>query len=112
MLEIDGGNLQSVEDQGGFFGVELIFHQAANHLHHGKLDGVSVLEDGDIVIGALIADAIVEVAEVLGAQGGGAALDAVELDVLAAGNCGFVGHGMVCSFCDWFLDCGKVHPPG
>ena len=89
MLEIDRGNLQSVEDQGSFFGIDLIFHQAANHLHHGKLDGVSVLEDGDIVIGALIADAIVEVAEVLGAQGGGAALDAVELECAGSGELWF-----------------------
>ena len=104
VAEIEGRGLQSVEHEAGGFGVELATEREAHDLHESDLDGVGVLEDGEVERGtsaagaggvdddALIVPLLMKVAEALVAQGGRSALRAVGLDVLAARDVGTI-HG-------------------
>jgi len=102
--EIKRRGLESVEHEAGGFGVELAGEREAHDLHKTDLDGVRVLEDGEVEGGAgaagaggvdddaLIVPLLVKVAEAVAPKGGRFALRAVGLDVLAARNVGTI-HG-------------------
>ncbi len=105
VLEVVRGGLESVEEETGALVVEGVVGNGADDLHEGALDGVGVLEDGEVAqagAGGVEAttDSVVEVAEDLAAQGGRAALNAVGLEVLATGN-DRLGHG--CPLSPWSL---------
>jgi hypothetical protein len=103
--QIDAGGLQGVEKESGGLGVELAGDDEAHDLHEGNLDGVGVLEDGQIdgdvaaatgVFREIVVEAIgierdalfvmtfVEVTETVAAESGRSALRAVDLDVLTS----------------------------
>jgi hypothetical protein len=99
-MKVAAGGLQSVEDEAGSLGVHVSGDEQARDLHERNLDGVGVLEDGQVdgdgaaagariflAIGmkldALVVMALVEVTETVAAQGGRSALRAVNLDTLA-----------------------------
>jgi hypothetical protein len=97
VLQVAAGGLQGVEEQASGLVVDAAGEQQARDLHQGKLDGVGVfewrqVEQGDggafsrIAKAVSLAPLIVEVTELLGAQGGRAELVAIDLDVLAAGE--------------------------
>ncbi len=102
--EIERRGLQSVEHEAGGFGVELAGEREAHDLHEADLDGVGVLEDGEVDGGArltgasgvdddaLIVPLLVKVAETVALEGRRSALRAVDFDVLAAGDVGTI-HG-------------------
>ncbi len=102
--KIEGRGLQSVEHEAGGFGVELAAEREAHDLHEADLDGVGVLEDGEVDGGArltgasgvdddaLIVPLLVKVAETVALEGRRSALRAVDFDVLAAGDVGTI-HG-------------------
>jgi hypothetical protein len=85
VAEVDAGDLKSEEDLGGVAAIEVVGEERLCGLHSGEVDGFRVLEqrqhDADL---AVAADAMVIEAMVATAEGGGAALYAVKLDVLAA----------------------------
>jgi hypothetical protein len=80
-LEFDGAAQQGVDD-----------------LHEGGLDGFLVLEEGGVMDARLrraldgAEHALVEVAELLSAESGGAATDSGDLDVGTAGDAGLRRH--------------------
>jgi len=102
--EIERRGLESVEHEAGGFGVELAGEREAHRLHEADLDGVRVLEDGEVEGGAgaagaggvdedaLVVPLLVKVAEAVAPQGGRFALRAIGFDVLAARNVGTI-HG-------------------
>jgi hypothetical protein len=132
--EVGAGGLQGVEEEAGGFGVDLSGNDQAHDLHEGDLDGVGVLEDGEIDGGgaaagrfqagvvcsiifksieieldALVVVALVEVAELVAAKGGTSALRAVDLDVLTA--IGKRWHGefsLTKAVSFWFLALGST----
>jgi len=88
--EVGAGDLQSVEEDGGAFVVEVSGGESAEDVVEGDLDGGTVVdglhaEDAGAAgeWGVLEAGAVMVVAEVLGAQGGRAAAAAVGVDVAA-----------------------------
>jgi hypothetical protein len=87
VAEVDAGDLEGEEDLGGVAAIEVVGEKRFCGLHGGEVDGFRVLEqrqnDADL---AVAADAMVIEAVVATAEGGGAALYAVKLDVLAAGD--------------------------
>src|SRR2546422_1009740 len=102
--EIKRCGLQSVEHEAGGFGVELAGEREAHDLHEADLDGVRVLEDGEVEGGtgaagaggvdddALIVPLLVKIAEAVAPQRRRFALRAIGLDVLGARNVGTI-HG-------------------
>src|SRR5579862_2407705 len=99
-MQVAAGCLQSVEDESGSLGVDVAGNEQTRDLHERDLDGVGVLEDGQVdghgaaagarvflAIGmeldALVVMAFVKVTETVAAQGGRSALRAVDLDALA-----------------------------
>lgn len=68
---------------------------SAHELTEGVLDGGPVIERGNVARRHTASLALVEVAQVLTAQGRGAAADAVVFYVLALGDGGENGHGGV-----------------
>jgi hypothetical protein len=85
LFDVGGGDLESVEEQAGLLGVDLVVHDGPHDLHQGELDGVAVLEEGDVGL-VTLADTVVEVEEVFASEGRGAAADSVEFDVVALGD--------------------------
>jgi len=88
----DAGDAQSVDEQGGAAGVEGVGGDAGEDVGQGAEDGGTVLDEGEGEDGVVGVDAevfgrpaggVVEVAEVLAAQGGAAATVAGGLDVAA-----------------------------
>ena len=55
VTQIAGGNLQCVEQHAGSFSIELTVEQQAHDLHEGDLNGVGVLEDGQVERGTAVA---------------------------------------------------------
>jgi hypothetical protein len=100
-MEVEGGDVEAVEEEAGAFGVEGVGGDAGEDVGDGVLDDVGVLEgreDEDGVEGVLaevfwgFAGGVVEVAEAFAAEGGGAAAAAGEVDVAAEVARGCVGH--------------------
>ena len=89
VLEVVSGGLQGVEEKPGALALDFIVGDGADDLHERDLDGIGVLESGEIecaLVGGLELVAGVEVAVTLAADGGRAALDSVDANVLAAGD--------------------------
>ena len=95
--DVGRGSLQAVEKQAGGFVIEVARDDKLQDLHEGDLDGLGVLEDGQVDgAGSCAARRIneeavryadiVKIAEAAGAEGGRAALGAVGLDVLTTLN--------------------------
>jgi hypothetical protein len=96
--EVGGGGLQGIEQEAGGFRVHLSIEDEAHDLHERDLDGVGVLEHGQVEYGAGAAGAVgveddagflpafVEEAEVVASEGGRSALGAVDFEVLATRN--------------------------
>jgi hypothetical protein len=111
--EIKRRGLESVEHEAGSFGVELAGEHKAHDLHETDLDGVRVLEDGEVEGGAgaagaggvdddaLIVPLLVKVAEAVAAQRGRFALRAIGFDVLAARNVGTIHGGIPLPLIYW-----------
>jgi hypothetical protein len=92
-LEVGGGDLESVELEGGALGVQRVVVERAHDLEEGELEAHGVFDQADglvrtLGVGGLVEDAVLAVA----AGRGGAGL-AVELDVLAAGSVIEFGNG-------------------
>ena len=91
--EVGGGDLETVEEEAGAFGVDVVGGEAAEDLADGELDGGAVLGQGEVKGGAAgsaslrpgdgAAGAVVEVAEGVVAEGRAAAAAAVGVDVAA-----------------------------
>jgi hypothetical protein len=87
--EVCGGDLESVEQDGSAFVIDVAGGEAAEDLVESELNGGAVLdaghgEDAEAVgAGSLVADAGVVVAELLAAEGGRAAAVAASVDVTA-----------------------------
>jgi hypothetical protein len=102
--EVEAGDLEAVEEQAGAAGVEVVGRDAREDFAEGELDGGAVFEGGDVEDGAAAerevvvgagseaAGAVVEVAELLAAQGRAAAAAAFGEDVAALVEVG--GHGV------------------
>ena len=114
---VDGGqvyrrDLEAVEEEAGAAGVELVGGDALQDAGDGELDGGSVFDEvevegfaaaegGFVGAGVLDGDAggVVEVAELLVAEAGGAAAEAVGLDVAALEGLGVGEFGVhVCGY--------------
>ena len=97
--EVGAGNGEGAEDGGGVAAIEFAVGEEAEDLAEGALDGVEVFgvgegELGDAVLGAVgvgAAAGVMEVAELLAAEGGAAALAALSEDMAA--GVGAVGGG-------------------
>jgi hypothetical protein len=81
----DGG-VEGAEDEFGAFDFDGAEQQGVDGFHEGDLDGLFVLEEGGVAdAGGGVADgakhALVEVAELLSAESGGAATDAGDFDM-------------------------------
>jgi hypothetical protein len=105
-FEVEGGDAEAVEDERGALVVDGVGADAGEDVGEGELDGGGVVDGGkgeDGVEGGLVevfgaaAGGVVEVAEVLAAEAGGAAAVAGEVDVaaLVAGGFGCGGLGWV-----------------
>ena len=91
--QVEGGDLEAVEEQAGAAGVEVVGGDALEDLADGGLDGGAVLGEGQVEGGAAgaagarvgggAAGGVVVVAEVLVAERGAAAAVAVGEDVAA-----------------------------
>jgi hypothetical protein len=103
-FDVGGGGAQGAQEQRGDAVIDLVGDEQAHDFAEAELDGVGVLEGGegdDVVLGKSHVDLaahraalLVEVTLFFVAQGGRSALDAVDLDVLAAADgCGIGGHG-------------------
>ena len=88
--EVGAGDLESVEEDGGAFGVEVSGGEPGEDVEEGDLDGGAVVDGlhaedagaaGERRVGEALA--VVVVAEVLGAEGGRAAAVSVGVDVAA-----------------------------
>ena len=113
--EVEGGDLEAVEEEAGAAGVDGVGGDAAEDLADGELDGAAVFGQGEVEgglagatgarAGDRLAGGVVEVAELFSAEGGAAAAAAFGVDVAAleALRCGLVcvGHvwGPVPLFC-------------
>ena len=96
--EVGGGGLQGVEQEAGGFGVDLPVEDEAHDLHERDLDGICVLEHGQVERGASAAGAVgvehdagflpilMEVAIVVASECGRSALGAVDFEVFTTGN--------------------------
>jgi hypothetical protein len=93
--KVDRRGLQGVEDQAGITAVDAVLEDGTDDAHEDDLDGVGIVREGQVgggdgpgigAVGEVAAEAVVVVAEAVSAEGGGAALGAVELDVLTAGH--------------------------
>ena len=56
MREVDGGDLEAVEQEAGAAGVDLVGGDAAEDLADGELDGGAVFGEGEVEGGAAGAD--------------------------------------------------------
>ena len=102
--QVERRGLQGVEQEAGGFVVDLVGDQQAHDLHEGDLDGVGVLEDGQVEgrrglagLGGIDDDALVvplfmKETEAAIANRGRSALRPIDLDVLAARDVGAI-HG-------------------
>ena len=104
--EVCGGDLESVEEEAGAFGVDVGSGDAGEDVVEGELDAGPIVDGGHLedccFVGAavgdggLLAGGVVVEAEVLSAKGGGAAAAAFGEDVaaeVAAFGVGLVGFG-------------------
>jgi hypothetical protein len=99
-LAVGGGELEAVEEGVGALGVDEVAGEGVEDLGDGELDGEAVLHGGEgedeaalgealgaghaeAVEAVALVEAVVEVAEVVVAEGDGVALDAIGLDVAA-----------------------------
>jgi hypothetical protein len=86
------GDPEGFEDQVGAAQVDVVAGQGVDDFHERGLDGFFVLDHGDGMKAGVgrsaysAQHALVEVAELLSAHGGRAALDAGDFDVLAVAN--------------------------
>jgi hypothetical protein len=84
------GDLKSVEDQRGPLIVDGVAHEGIDDFHQGVLDGFFVFDQGDGMKAALLGTThatmcvLVEVAELLAFESGGAAADSADLDMSAS----------------------------
>jgi hypothetical protein len=99
--EVEGGEVEAVEEEAGAFGVEGVGGDAGEDVGDGVLDDVGVFEarDGEDGVEGVLAEVfggaaggVVEVAEVFAAEGGRAAAAACEVDVTAEVARVCVGH--------------------
>src|SRR5690348_9438601 len=99
VFEIGGSGLQGKEKKAGAPGFEAALGESGDDLHEGALDGGGVLEQGEGEARlpgrevAVAAHTMMEITEVLAAQGGRARLRPVELNVLTTRNHRWFGHG-------------------
>jgi hypothetical protein len=93
----DGG-VEGAEDELGAFEVDGVAGESVDDFHERSLDGLLVLDEGDGVKagvrrgGDAARHALVEVAELLSAESGGAATDSGDLDVSADFDVGMNWH--------------------
>jgi len=86
------GDVEGFEDQVGAAQVDVVAGQGVDDFHERGLDGFLVLDHGDGMKAGVgwsaysAQHALVEVAELLSAHGGRAALDSGDFDVLAVAN--------------------------
>jgi hypothetical protein len=102
-LEVAAGDLESVEEEAGAFGVDVVAGDALQDFTDGVLDGAAVLGCGEMEAGLTattrmrvgdgVAGGVMVVAELLGAEAWAAAAVAVGEDVAALKAFGCVGHG-------------------
>jgi hypothetical protein len=91
--QVEGGDLEAVEEESGAAGVEVVGGDAAEDFADGGLDGAAVLGDGEVEgglagaagfqVGYGFAGGVVVVAEGLAAQAGAGAAVSVGEDVAA-----------------------------
>ena len=132
--QVYAGDLEAVEEQAGAAGVELVGGDALQDAGDGELDGGAVFDEVEVegfaageggfaVAGVLDGDSggVVEVAELLVAEAGGAATEAVGFDVaalerleLASSVCMCVGTPYPVFVCKIFnrLELGSYQPCG
>src|SRR5208282_3762427 len=103
-LDVGGGGAKGAQEEGSGGVIDLVGDEQAHDFAEAELDGVGVLEGGEgedaqlgkfhVDLAAHRAAMLVEVTLSFVAQGGRSALDAVDLDVLAAADgYGISGHG-------------------
>jgi hypothetical protein len=97
LAEVEGRGLEAVEEKAGGAVVNPVVAQVLEDGHESVLDGGAVLEWREWgAVGAGEAHAVVEVAEAVAVEGRGAAAQAVDLDIGAAGRAaGAVDAGVV-----------------
>ncbi len=91
--EVEGGDLEAVEEEAGAFWVDVVGGDAAEDFADGDLDGSAVFGEGEVegglarATGARVADGlaggVVEVAELFAAEAGAPAAAAFGMDVAA-----------------------------
>ena len=90
--DVAAGDVEGTKNERSALGIDGVAHQRIDDFHERHLDGLFVLDERDGVQARLgrSADAanhaLVEVAELLSAHGGGAATDSGDLDVGATVN--------------------------
>src|SRR5581483_5287212 len=98
-LEVDGGGLEHVEEQPGFFVGDAVVENGVADFHQGQLNGMGVFErrqlQGEFAgFGAGVAALMllglgVVIAVIVTAHGGRSAADAIGFNVAALGNIGW-----------------------
>jgi hypothetical protein len=84
--KVGSGNLQSVEHEGGGFGLDGFVGESAHDLKNGELQAGGILEDGNGEVLRLAVGGVVEDAEAASAAGRSGAGLTVHLGVLATGG--------------------------
>lgn len=92
------GDPEGFEDEIGALEVDGVAGEGVDDFHDGSLDGLIAFEQGygmEARVGRggdAAKHALVEVAEMLSAKGGGSAWDSVDLDMSADSNAGMARH--------------------
>ncbi len=118
--EVEGGDLEAVEHEAGSARVDGVGGDAAEDLADGELDGSAVFGQGEVEfclagatgarVGDGLAGGVMEVAELLAAEGGAAAAAAFSVDVAALEALGCSGLDCVGLDCVVHV-CVGPHPP-
>jgi hypothetical protein len=99
VADVADGDMQRAEDQRRTLQIDRVAHEGVDDFHQSDLERFLVLDESDGMQAGLrwSADAtdhaLVEVAELLSAHGGGAATDSGDLDVGATANVRMNWHG-------------------